>query len=86
MQSGSHAAGPQVISTINGILQGPSKIHLSHRGELRVRNLASSMCAHIKFVTRKRLLRGQAPRSVVRPPVTQCTSGIRDRLSHPSSV
>ena len=49
----------QVTSTINGILQGPSKVFLSHRGALVVRSLASSLAAHIDFpASGKRLTRG----------------------------
>ena len=52
----------QVTSTINGILQGPSKVYLSHRGELIVRSLASGLAAHIKFPSSGKRL----ARSVVR--------------------
>ena len=49
----------QVTSTINGILHGPSKVYLSHRGELVVRSLTTSLAAHIRFpASGKRLARG----------------------------
>ena len=51
--------GMQVTSTINGILKGPSKVYLSHRGELLVRGLTASMAVHIRFPSSgKRLARG----------------------------
>ena len=59
MTASSVGCGMQVTSTINGILKGPSKVYLSHRGELLVSGLTASMAVHIRFPSSgKRLARG----------------------------